>query len=236
MAAPTTSRAIGSLSCGELITRLKSASWATAMNNLQSEWHARGEGATRRAATYGNVYAGSRAAMVFDCVMSRRRRYESVVLPLVEEFRLTPNAASLRVLAERGPGLAGARRSYPFMRGDAEVIQRVASGLEGFREEHGLDEEEAVRSWAEGAAPFERAHDAEPYVGSVKGIGIATFAYLRMRCGADAIKPDVRVRQALGSLLFPLGDGSDLALLCVAGAAAEELGVTRLQLDQLLWW
>jgi hypothetical protein len=57
-----------------------------------------------------------------------------------------------------------------------------------------------------------------------------------MRCGADAIKPDVRVREALGSLLFPLGDGSDLALLCVAGAAAEELGVTRLQLDQLLWW
>ena len=132
--------------------------------------------------------------------------------------------------------LAGAPRPNPFLRGDAEVIQRAAAGLERFRQDHGLDDDAAVRSWAEGAAPFERHHDDEPYVGSIKGIGIATFAYLRMRCGADAIKPDVRVREALGSLLFPLGDGSDLALLCVAGAAAEELGVTRLQLDQLLWW
>jgi hypothetical protein len=80
------------------------------MNNLQSEWTARGELATQRAASYGNVYAGSRAAMVFDCVMSRRRRYESVVLPLVAEFRLTPSAVSLRALAERGPGLATSPR------------------------------------------------------------------------------------------------------------------------------
>src|ERR1039458_9793836 len=119
-----TIRATGSLSCSELVRRLKSASWSSAMNNLQSEWTARGEVATQRAASYGNVYAGSRAAMVFDCVMSRRRRYESVVLPLVAEFRLTPNAVSLRALAERGPGLAGATRPYPFLRGDAEVIQR----------------------------------------------------------------------------------------------------------------
>jgi len=231
-----TIRATGSLPCSELVKRLKSASWSSAMNNLQSEWAARGEVVSQRAASYGNVYAGSRAAMVFDCVMSRRRRYESVVLPLVAEFRLTPNAVSLRALAKRGPGLAGATRPYPFLRGDAEVIQRAAAGLERFRQDHGLDDDAAVRSWAEGAAAFERHQDDEPYVGSIKGIGIATFAYLRMRCGADAIKPDVRVREALGSLLFPLGDGSDLALLCVAGAAAEELGVTRLQLDQLLWW
>lgn len=116
------------------------------------------------------------------------------------------------------------------------MIRKVAAGLERFRDEHGLDEETAVRRWAEGAAPFERHHDDEPCVGAIKGIGVATFAYLRMRCGADAIKPDVRVRSALGSLLFPLADGSDLALFCVAGAAAEELGVTRLQLNQLLWW
>jgi hypothetical protein len=206
------------------------------MTNLRSEWNEGGQVATQRAAAYGNQYTGSRAAMVFDCVMSRRRRYEKVVLPLVDEFTKTPPAASLRALAETGPGLAGPTRPYPFQRGDAYAIQQVAAGLERFRREHDLDEETAIRSWAEGAAPFERHHADEAYVGSVKGIGIATFAYLRMRCGADAIKPDVRVRAALGSLLFPLGDGSDLALLCVAGAAAEELGVTRLQLDQLLWW
>ena len=229
-------KATGSLDCTELIARLKSASWETAMANLRAEWAEAGGVATQRAAEYGNLYAGARAAMVFDCVMSRRRRYESVVLPLVADFKLTPSAVSLTDLAERGPGLTGLSRPYPFKRGEAETIRQVATGLERYREERSLGEEAAVRAWAGEAGAFERTPDLEPYVGSIKGIGVATFAYLRMRCGADAIKPDVRVRAGLGSLLFPLGDGSDLALLCVAGAAAVELGVTRLQLDQLLWW
>lgn len=45
--------------------------------------------------------------MVFDCVMSRRRQYERVVLPLVDQFRLTPNAISLRALAEKAPAYMG---------------------------------------------------------------------------------------------------------------------------------
>lgn len=31
------------------------------------------------------------------------------------------------------------------------------------------------------------------YVGAVNGIGLALFAYLSRRCGADAMKPDTRV-------------------------------------------
>ena len=131
----TAPRAVGSLECGELLARLKAANWATAMTNLRSEWKGRGADATARAAPYGGDYAGTRAAMVFDCVMSRRRRYESVVRPLVADFKLTPNAASLSVLAEHGPGSTGPSRSYPFRRGDALVIQQVAAALERFRNE-----------------------------------------------------------------------------------------------------
>jgi hypothetical protein len=206
------------------------------MDNLRDLWAEGGAAAREQARDYANRYRDRRAVMVFDCVMSRQRTYQSRVLPLVDEFAKTPNAASLRVLAEQGPGLAGPSRSYPFMRGDANAIRGVAAGLVRFCDERQLDEEEGVRFWAAEAAPWERRPKGDSYVGSVKGIGIATFAYLRMRSGADAIKPDVRVNAALGSLLFPLGDGSDLAVLCVAGAAAEELGVSRLELDQLLWW
>ena len=71
-------------------------------------------------------------------------------------------------------------------------------------------------------------------MGCVKGIGIALFAYMRMRSGADAIKPDVRVRKSLRSLGFVV-PGDDHAVLVLAKAAAIEIGVSRLVLDQLLW-
>lgn len=71
-------------------------------------------------------------------------------------------------------------------------------------------------------------------VGCVKGIGLALFAYMRMRSGADAIKPDIRVKKALRHLGFAVPD-DDHAVLILAKAAAEEIRVSRLVLDQLLW-
>ena len=66
-------------------------------------------------------------------------------------------------------------------------------------------------------------------------MGPALFAYLRMRCGADAIKPDLRVRDALNDLGFEVPNDPH-AILIVASSAAKELGTTKLALDQLLWW
>jgi hypothetical protein len=229
-------RARGSQDCDELIRRLKSATWPAAVDNLRALWEKGGSDARKAAAAYGSVYRDRRAAMVFDCVMSRQRNYTKVVLPLVAEFERTPAAGSLRTLASDGPGTAGPSRSFPFRRGEAETVRLVAEGLVRCCDEQGLDEETGVRRWADRSGVFERRSFQEPYVGSVKGIGTALFSYLRMRCGADAIKPDVRVRAALGSLLFPLGDNSDFAVLCVAAAAAKEIGISRLELDQLLWW
>lgn len=229
-------RALGSLSCEDLVRRLKAASWDAAMENLRVEWSEGGEVATERASEYAGHYEGQRASMVFDCVMSRQRPYKTRVLPLVRAFGSTANSNSLAALAAHGPPAGGSGRTFPFKRGEAEAIRRVAAGLARFCEEQSLDDDVGVLAWAEQARAFERAPKSDPWLGDIKGIGLATFAYLRMRCGADAIKPDVRVRAVLGSLLFPLGDGSDLALLCVASAAAEDLGVSRLQLDQLLWW
>ena len=219
----------------EDLERLKLASWATAMENLRAEWQVGGPSAVARAEKFAHIYVDRRAAMVFDCVMSRQRRYK-VVETHVERFQRTENAASLAILANLGPGGGPAEHRYPFTRGEAATIRTVAAGLVRYGEERGLDEEAAVTRWATESGPYEREPHLDPYVGSTKGIGPALFSYLRMRCGADGIKVDLRVRAVMGSLLFPLGDGSDLSLLCVCGAAATELGVTRLQLDQLLWW
>ena len=71
-------------------------------------------------------------------------------------------------------------------------------------------------------------------MGAVSGIGIALFAYLRMRSGADGLKPDVRVRKHLARLGFPSPQG-EVALVLLGEAVAEEAGIRRLELDQLLW-
>jgi len=92
-----------------------------------------------------------------------------------------------------------------------------------------------VRAWAVGVAELEHAPDLDPYVGAVKGIGPALFAYIRMRCGADALKPDLRVYRALRSFGFKV-PRDEHALLIVSAAAAAELGISRLVLDQMLWW
>jgi len=99
----------------------------------------------------------------------------------------------------------------------------------------GLADGLGVRQWADEVEPFRYVWCLDPYVGAVSGIGIALFAYLRMLAGADAIKPDTRVRKALkrGGLTPPPGD--DRAVLLLAEAMAEELAVSRLWFDQLLW-
>jgi hypothetical protein len=57
---------------------------------------------------------------------------------------------------------------------------------------------------------------------------------LRMRSGADALKPDVRVRRRLRGLGFRTPT-DDAALLLMAEVAAAEVGLSRFELDQLLW-
>lgn len=216
----------------DLVRQLKRASWPTAIGNLRQEWARGGGEAARRAIEFADVYKDKRAAMVFDCVMSIQKSYR-LVEGLVRRFQETPNAESLESLAEYGPGPEPLQGRWVRRAG---TMQRVAAGLVRYCQDHRMADEEGVRQWAAEADAYEFTWNKEGYVGSVSGIGIATFAYLRMRCGANAIKPEVRVKQELGKLLFPLGDGSDYTVLCVANAAADEIGVRRLELDQLLWW
>ena len=69
--------------------------------------------------------------------------------------------------------------------------------MAAFADGLGLSEDEGCLRWAHGVAGLEHAPGLDPVVGSVNGIGPALFAYLRMRSGADALKPDLRVARAL---------------------------------------
>ena len=171
--------------------------------------------------------------MVFDVVASQRRRYLEVVLPAVERFKAEWPGLSLAVLATDGPtqgfGLPPARWA---------TITAVATGLCRYRDDRSeladASDDDLVAHWAAAVEPVRLTPRLDPYVGAVSGIGIALFAYMRMRSGADALKPDVRVRLHLARLGFP-APANEAALLLVGEAAAEELLIPRLVLDQMLW-
>lgn len=92
-----------------------------------------------------------------------------------------------------------------------------------------------ARAWADAVEDVRFAPRPDPYVGQVSRVGPALFAYLRMRSGADALKPDVRVHDALEALGWAVPRDA-AALLTACEALADDVGMSRLTLDQLLWW
>lgn len=203
--------------------------WDAAIAELRKFWEERYPRVETDLARYPALYSGRRAAMVFDVVASRQRDYLKKVRSLVAAFEQRPTSASLAALADNGPG-----PGLSLMPAEAITIQQVAAGLDRYCKERQLDDDHGVAHWAVTTERLRFAPRLDSYVGSVSGIGVALFAYLRMRSGADAIKPDLRVRRNLNRMGFkvPVGENS---LLLLAEGAAEELGVTRLALDQVLW-
>lgn len=199
------------------------------MAQLHKFWKERYPGVEAAVAQYPAVYSGRRAAMVFDVVASRKRDYLKKVRALVVDFEQRPAATNLAALASNGPG-----PGLSLMSSEAITVKEVAAGLHRYCEERQLDDDHGVAHWAASTEPLRFAPRLDSYVGSVSGIGVALFAYLRMRSGADAIKPDLRVRRNLNRMGFNVPVGEN-ALLLLAEGAAQELGVTRLALDQVLW-
>jgi hypothetical protein len=91
---------------------------------------------------------------------------------------------------------------YGLRLGEGNTITAVASNLAAFADELGVSEDQACKQWADGVAGLEHAPGLDPVVGVVPGIGPALFAYLRMRSGSDALKPDLRVARGLRQLGF----------------------------------
>jgi hypothetical protein len=210
-----------------------------AVSELEGLWQRRGDDARHRFVEVRSRYAGRRPAMVVDAVMSIQQRYD-VVLKLVERFEQTPAAVSLRAL-ERLDGIDPAFFNNSARR--LTTITLVAGALARFGEERGLDDNAAVDAWSRAAAGLEFAPKADPYVGVVPGVGPAVLAYLRLLGGADTLKPDGRVHSALLNLGFDLPpedasnrDGLGQRILMVGLMAAERIGASPGELDQLLWW
>src|ERR1022692_2027171 len=112
--------------------------WGPAVQQLRSLISRHGDEALRRAEAYARFYAGRRGSMVLDVVLSRQRRYQERVLPLVERWERDSDAHSLRWLARHEPD----QKSYGLRSGESSTVAALARDLIAFADGLGLDEDE----------------------------------------------------------------------------------------------
>jgi len=190
--------------------------------------------AKQLAATYASRYNNRRGAMVADVVASAARNYDRVEQIIVPGFeRLAHDKPTLNALAQADPAqlkALGLRANEP------NTMIEVAKGLIRFGSAQNITGDDAIcRAWGEYAEQWRRTPKLDPYVG-VKGIGIALYAYLRMRSGADAIKPDVWIARLLQQYGAAIRDPKDaLEVMECAEQVALAAKISRLTLDQMLW-
>ena len=190
--------------------------------------------ATKLAATYASRYSNRRGAMVVDVVASAARNYDRVGQTIVPGFeRLAHNKPTLEALAKAD---LAQLKSLGLRANEPNTMIEVAKGLIQFGSERNITGDDAIcRAWGEYAEEWRRTPKLDPYVG-VKGIGIALYAYLRMRSGADAIKPDVWIARLLKQYGAEIRDPEDaLEVMQCAEQVALAAKVSRLTLDQMLW-
>lgn len=220
---------------GKALTLLRQRyDWELAREHFEKLATAHRDKVDSRVEAFASLYAGEPAAVVVDVVLSKRRRYEKIVVPRAREWLAVHPGMTLTELGQAGPGAIPGLQKHK-RAAEAATIQLAAAGLARYCSDTGLPEADGIRHWAQMVELLRYAWCFDPYVGSVRGIGLALFAYLRMLCGADAIKPDVRVAAALkrAGLTFRTDDA---AVMLVAEAMANEIGVRRLWFDQLLWY
>ncbi|WP_435180480.1 hypothetical protein [Halorussus sp. AFM4] len=102
----------------------------------------------------------------------------------------------------------------------------------------GSDDLDRLQQWARDADPYN--YTTDPF-GSINGVGLRTFQYLRMNAGIDTVKPDIQVRrfvEAIADVIESphLDASSDQAVLESCEWISAETGYRLIELDQIAWW
>ena len=169
------------------------------------------------------LYTGQRGLMVVDVVASRQRKYEEYVKPkLLPTYVDRAKDLSLASLADKAPNWMKLRV------GEALVMKQVAQIIDYSKKISESGEDGLCKAWAE-----DNAYSSQ--VLEIKGIGPALYQYLRMLCGADSLKSDLRVKRGLQKLGLPIQWFTDEGVLELCMVLANEAGCTLVELDQCLY-
>ncbi|MEM0451092.1 MAG: hypothetical protein QXO17_05950 [Nitrososphaerota archaeon] len=146
-------------------------------------------------------WGGSAVLMVVDAAftsigMSYFRSVVPAVIRFKELFVDTRRVSSLREMASLD---LDELRSVWRNRRSWEVARNVALRLSEF---DGEDDVQRLRTWALRSTLENWRKDP---IGSIKGIGLVTYQYLRMMGGVDTVMPDKVVKRVINSLLRQAG-------------------------------
>jgi hypothetical protein len=158
--------------------------------------------------------------------------YFTAVVPKVEEFskRFVENGRirTLRELAAADiyelKGVWKNRRSWDMAKGIASYLSTLSE-----------DDKTALRTWASNARLEGWREDP---VGSIKGVGLVTFQYLRMMGGVDTVMPDKIVKRVVNDILVKAGlepVEDDIELVKRAEQLALACGYRPVELCWMTW-
>ena len=169
-------------------------------------------------------YIGKRGLMVVDVVASRQRKYDEYVKPkLLPTYVAKATDLSLSTLSKNAPTWMKLRE------GEALIMKKVAQEILKYSKLSNVaDEDNLCRVWADDKVNSSKILE-------IKGIGPALYQYLRMLCGADSLKSDLRVKRGLKKLGLPVEWFSDDGVLALCEMLASEVGCSLVELDQCLY-
>lgn len=171
--------------------------------------------------------------MVVDAALtSSGLSYFTVVVPKVILFS--------RKFVDRGVysslcGLTGLKIGEALLIFRNERCWRAAKDIAAALQCFGNDDREALRKWASQADPEKLKQDP---VGSVKGVGLVTFQYLRMMGGVDTIMPDRVVKKIVNKFLAEAGFQpveKDLEFMRTVTEIGREIKVRPVELCWMTW-
>jgi hypothetical protein len=178
-------------------------------------------------------WRGSVVLMVVDAAFtSIGLNYFTAVVPKVEEFskKFVENGRirNLRELAETDINELRVvwknRRSWDMDKGIASYLSTLSE-----------DDKLALRTWAINARLENWWEDP---VGSIKGVGLVTFQYLRMMGGVDTVMPDKIVKRVVNDILMKAGLESienDIEFVKKAEQIAISCGYRPIELCWMTW-
>jgi len=175
--------------------------------------------------------------MIVDCSFtSIGLSYFHSVVPKVDLFRKqflkTGKMKSLNDLLQADEtelrNLWKNRRSWSMAKGIASHLCKIKHTLN-------LDDKETLRHWAKESTLVNWERDAS---GSISGVGINSYQYLRMMGGIDTVMPDKIVKRVINGILEEAGmeiPSTDIEFVNTVEKIGPELGYKPIELCWMTW-
>lgn len=167
-----------------------------------------------------------------DAVLSINRKYYKFVVPRITYFQenysdITTLQQLLDLIEEEG--ITGFSKCWNYKHDERvkilyNLVIRLIEISKGYNEK---TEIENLKLWAKEITPIDYKNF------NVKGIGLATFQYIRMLLGASTVKPDVHIKRAISNVLNR--KVSDIEAISLFEQACKELNLDVAIIDHNLW-